>query len=343
MHGGAFALARQAAQACAVGPGPQVLFAGSMLDLPAYLALAPPAARGVPVLYYFHENQLTYPLPPGVERDLGYAMKQTAGALAADRVCFNSAFHRREFLQAFAELLPLLPDEAPDWALARLEASAVLPLGCDLRRFDRHRAADQPGAAPGRWGQAADGPLILWNQRWEYDKAPGDFFAALFALQERGRPFRVAVAGPNRGLPSAVFVEARERLGTRIVQWGGLDDFADYAALLWEADIVVSTALHEFFGLAVVEALYCGCRPVLPDRLSYPELIPAEVRPKVLYQGAEGLVRLLERAVVEPLPWSTDWQRTWVSPYDWAIMAGRYDDEVWACWEAQERESAWTV
>ena len=50
--------------------------------------------------------------------------------------------------------------------------------------------------------------------------------------------------------------------------------FQEYAALLWAADLVVSTAIHEFFGVAVVEAIYCGCRPVLPWRLSYPELIP---------------------------------------------------------------------
>jgi len=37
---------------------------------------------------------------------------------------------------------------------------------------------------------------------------------------------------------------------------------------------VLSTARHEFFGIAVVEALLAGCLPWLPDRLSYPELLP---------------------------------------------------------------------
>ena len=174
--------------------------------------------------------------------------------------------------------------------------------------------------------------MILWNQRWEYDKAPGEFFRALYALQEAGVAFRVAVAGANQGLPSAEFVEAHKRLARHVVQWGRLDRFSDYADLLWQADIVVSTALHEFFGVAVVEALYCGCRPVLPRRLSYPELVPEEVHDRVLYDEGD-LVPLLREAMAAPSPWSADWQRTWVTPYDWGCMAQRYDREIWSCWE----------
>ena len=41
---------------------------------------------------------------------------------------------------------------------------------------------------------------------------------------------------------------------------------------------MLSTARHEFFGMAVVEAMQCGCLPWLPDRLSYPELLPESAR-----------------------------------------------------------------
>ena len=341
MHGGAAGLARSAGAAMA-GGAPHVLFASGMLDLPSYRSLAPPSIALVPAMLYFHENQLTYPLPLGVERDLGYGMRQLVSAVAADAVYFNSAFHRDDFLRAAADLLAAMPDEHCEWLVDEAAArSRVLPLGCDLRRFDDHaprcgdgdRRGDARITSPAsRWGDAERGPLILWNQRWEYDKAPGEFFKALYALQEAGVAFRVAVAGAHQGLPSAEFVEARKRLDRHIVQWGRLDRFSDYADLLWRADIVVSTALHEFFGVAVVEALYCGCRPVLPRRLSYPELVPAEVHDRVLYDEG-GLVPLLRQAMNAPQPWSPDWQRTWVTPYDWGCMAQRYDREIWSCWE----------
>lgn len=348
MHGGALSLARQARERVAVSEPPQVLFASSMLDLATFLALAGAVVGAAPRLLYFHENQLTYPLPAGVERDLGYGVKQVAAALAAHRVLFNSQFHRGEFLQGVRGLLAAVPDEAPLWAAEVIEAkSAVLPVGCDLRRFDAYRpgaggaiGSDREAGRPGsgRWGEPRNGPLIVWNQRWEYDKAPGDLFRGLYALQERGLPFRLALAGANQGLPAAEFVEARRRLADHVVQWGRVERFGDYADLLWQADIVVSTARHEFFGVAVVEALYCGCRPVLPRRLSYPEIVPPEAHRWALYEEGE-FAAALEQAVREcstpPADrWGrTEWQRTWVAPYDWGSVILRYDEEVWRCWE----------
>jgi len=342
MHGAALTLAAECRAAAQAADPPHVLFASDMLDLATFKALAHPVVAAAPTILYMHENQLTYPLPPGVDRDLGYGFKNLTSVLAAERVLFNSAFHREEFLSAVEALLDELPDAVPYWAADEVAAkSEVLPLGCDLAWLDEHRPAN--GACErgsGRWGDKADGPLLLWNQRWEYDKAPGEFFWALYALQERGLPFRLALAGANHGLPTAEFVEARRRLDREIVQWGRVEQAADYASLLWEADIVVSTALHEFFGAAVVEALYCGCHPVLPRRLSYPEIVPKEAHREALY-GPGELVHALVRAVERASPaggatgssWSMEWQRTWVSRYDWNAMVSRYDSAVHECWE----------
>ncbi|MBN1630135.1 MAG: DUF3524 domain-containing protein, partial [Thermoleophilia bacterium] len=88
MQGGAVTLAARAASAAhqaAHQAAPTVLLATDMLDLTTFLALAGPPLDRTPVLLYFHENQLTYPLPPGVERDLGYALKNITSALAARR------------------------------------------------------------------------------------------------------------------------------------------------------------------------------------------------------------------------------------------------------------------
>lgn len=364
MHGGALSLARRASEGGHRGsafgspgagprdasPGdagpsdarPDVLFASDMLDLPVFLSAVEPRVARAPAIMYFHENQLTYPLPPGVERDLGYGFKNLASAAAARTVLFNSDFHRRDFLRACAELLQAMPDEVPDWVVEQVEAkSRVLPVGCDLRRFDRYRASALSQAAAGRWGDPGAGPLILWNQRWEYDKAPADLFAALYELKASGVRFRLAMAGPNQGTPTAEFLRAKQSLADEIVQWGRVARATDYASLLWASDVVVSAAVHEFFGIAVVEALYCGCRPVLPRRLSYPEIIPAEVHEDVLY-GEGELVTALAGALARPRAWSEDWQRTWVSRFEWASMKTRYDEEIWRCREEALRERSAT-
>jgi hypothetical protein len=88
----------------------------------------------------------------------------------------------------------------------------------------------------------------------------------------------------------------------------------------------------KFFGQAIVEAIYCGCRPVLPRRLSYPELIPKEAHDLALYDEGD-LVPALRRALSEGRPWSLDWQRTWVSRFDWGSMVAHYDEEIWRAFE----------
>jgi glycosyltransferase involved in cell wall biosynthesis len=341
MYGGALELAAEAEKLLESGARPDVFFASDMLDLPVFLATlgrggrAEGRGRAAPVrapsIVYLHENQLTYPLPPGVERDLGYGFKNLTTALAGDIVLFNSEHHRREFLGAAAELMAGMPDAVPGWAVEEVGAkSAVLPLGCELRALDEHRERGLAQAAAGRWGDPGAGPLIVWNQRWEYDKAPEELFRALHVLDARGTAFRLAVAGSGATVPSEEFARAREELQEHVVHWGRVADFADYAGLLWAADVAVSTAIHEFFGVSVIEAIYCGCRPVLPRRLSYPELIPAEAHEEVLY-GEADLVEALSRALEAPHAWSEDWQRTWAARFDWGSLKTRYDDTVSEC------------
>ena len=41
---------------------------------------------------------------------------------------------------------------------------------------------------------------------------------------------------------------------------------------------MVSTALHDFQGLAMLEAMASGCVPLAPDRLAYREYVPEPCR-----------------------------------------------------------------
>jgi glycosyltransferase involved in cell wall biosynthesis len=287
-----------------------------MLNLPTFLSLGGAHLASVPVALYFHENQLTYPLQPGEKRDLHYGFINFASALRADAVLFNSAYHMASFFDELPRLLKHFPDYNELWTVDAIRAKArVLPLGLDLECLDRQRAASP---ATGR-------PVIVWNHRWEYDKAPGTFFQAIYALEQEGLDFGLILLGESFRNRPAEFLEARERLPDRIVHFGYADDAAAYGRLLWQANIVVSTALHEFFGAATVEACYCNCFPILPRRLAYPELIPKAIHDASLYDDFEGLLQRLRWAILHTEDLARFSLREEMSRFDWQRMAPQYD------------------
>lgn len=237
-----------------------LLLASDMLDLAQLLGLADSSISELPRVVYFHENQLTYPDRFAAERDLHFALSNFTSALAANRVWFNSDFHRTEFLQAARDWLQAMPDFAPLSQLAEIESkSSVQSPGVDVHGL---RRVVRPG------------PLrIAWAARWEHDKNPETFFQALRLLKDRQLDFRLTVCGEQfRKMPD-VFTPAREEFASHIDHWGQAPSHREYLSRLSHNDIFVSTALHEFFGLSVMESIAIGLRPLLPDRLSYPELL----------------------------------------------------------------------
>lgn len=250
-----------------------LVFASAYVPLVELVGLCPDLAA-VPRLLYFHENQLAYPARGGIvaDRDLHFGFSQLVSALAAQLCLFNSAHNRDSFLEAADELLGRMPDFVPsDW-VERVRARArVMPLPLDLPAVDAAQLVDSPL-------DREKGPILLWNHRWEFDKGPEAFFAALRELDRAGVPFRVAVCGQRFRRVPVCFDEARAWLGDRVVHWGYAEDPDAYRALLRRAHVVVSTAIHEFFGVSVLEAVHLGARPLVPDRLAYRESIPAAYR-----------------------------------------------------------------
>ena len=365
MQGGALELAQQVGSHCQKVGRPDALLVTDMVNLPALLALSRPWLDGVPTLFYAHENQLTYPPPPGEKRDLTYGMINVLSMVAADTIAFNSRYHLDEFFAELPRLLKHFPDYNHLEIIPRLqEKSHVLPVGLDLIWLDQHRTSDpapQPPIeivgcykksaqsrlpaprrsrshtpAPSRFHVRpfalspspflAPSPLrILWNQRWEYDKNPAEFFAALYALADADLPFQVIVAGENFRQQPAEFAEAREQLAERIIHFGYAKDRESYARLLWEADVVISTAHHEFFGISILEAIYCGCYPLLPHRLSYPELLPASHHHAHLYHDFNDLVARLRWAVAHPAAVRAANLHPIAAAFEWRAIAPRYD------------------
>ncbi|MCH9687451.1 MAG: DUF3524 domain-containing protein, partial [Deltaproteobacteria bacterium] len=258
----------------ALNAGHDLLLASSYLPLAELVGLCPTLAA-IPRLLYFHENQLAYPQrsPTPGGRDHHFGFTQLVSALAATRCVFNSAYNRDSLLHHGRALLARMPDAVPRGWIERIEQSAdVLPLPLSLPDV-----APIPEVAPDD-PLRAKGPLLLWNHRWEHDKNPEAFFAALRHLVDHQVPFRVAVCGQRFSRIPAVFEQAPAWLGDRIEHWGYCETASDYAALLGRAQLAISTADHEFFGVAMLEATHHGAFPMVPDRLAYPELFPAAHR-----------------------------------------------------------------
>jgi glycosyltransferase involved in cell wall biosynthesis len=243
------------------GAVPDLLVATSMVDLATIRGLHP-ALAGVPALYYFHENQFAYPRSDRQVRSLEPQMVQLYGALAADRCVFNSCYNRDTFLAGVDELLALMPDHVPSAVSERIaERAAVLPVPVtEIKNSgQRHQR------------------LILWNHRWEYDKAPGLFCDAIIELAKSGTDFELALLGPRPAETPVALARLRERFADRICH-DGMADRDDYRSVVARAGIVVSTAIHEFQGIAVLEAVGAGAVPVVPDALCYREQYSAEYR-----------------------------------------------------------------
>lgn len=315
MRGGHYELARMLNDV----PGSfDLVLAGEMLNLPAFLGMTRHRLKDARVIAYFPTNQLSFPLPPWEKRDVTLPLANLDGMLAADEVWFNTAEHRDEFLAALPRLLRVFPEyralHVGDVVAAR---SHILTPGIDLRALDMEReAAHATPLAPGP-------PVILWNSRWDYDKRPDIFFAALRDLVERRIPFRLALAGTNPHGRSPEFEEARDEFAAQLVHYGQRPSRAEYARLLWRCQLVVSTAEHEYFPTGALEAMYCGCIPVLPHTLAYPSLVPATnlYRPGEVGSLAERIAALLRAPLLpDPAPF-----RATAADYDIAHAITPFD------------------
>ena len=321
MRHAAITYAEQVEAAFVGGQRWDLLFCSDMLNLAEFLGLAPRWIRDLPSVVYFHDNQLTYPFRFMGERDFHFGFTNLTTALAATEVWFNSAFHRDNFLGALHDALKRMPDYQPLPATSQIRAKSRI-----------HPPGIEP--LPPR-GPRKSGPLrITWAARWEHDKNPDAFFAALKILKKRGVVFRINVVGEQFKDAPPIFETAHKTFHAEIDRWGYQPTRAEYAAALREADVFVSTADHEFFGISTVEALAVGCYPLLPRRLAYPELLDLDHTPEsqeFFYDGgsAELATRLAELAELIEVDgvWQGDPHRgiRFASRYLWTRRAPEMD------------------
>jgi glycosyltransferase involved in cell wall biosynthesis len=136
-----------------------------------------------------------------------------------------------------------------------------------------------------------------------------------------------------------VFAWAKEFFAGQIVRWGYQPTRDAYRAALTDADVVVSTARHEFFGLSITEAIAAGAYPLLPKRLAYPEILdtiaPSSTQ-QYFYDGTvdhlaqrlAGLSRQLQQPTFELAEKAANM-------YGWPTRAPALDDALQAALTAK--------
>lgn len=320
MHGDSVALAGMTSE---VDEQIDLLLVSSMTNLSAFLGLTNPRFSHTPKLMYMHENPFTQPVPEEEERDLTYCYINYLSMLTADRLIFSSHFHREDFLKALPRFLENFPEDKHYYTSDQIAGkSTVLYPGLDLKRFDRH--PDTRGTN--------EKPVIVWNQRWQFDRNPAMFFRVLNRLNDIDLSFELILAGDTQHEKPEEFEKAWERYGKHITHFGYVGNQENYSKLLHSGDIVVSTATYEFFCVAIMEAIYCGCHPLLPSRLHYPELIPETLQKPllhapVLYKTEDDLFHCLKDLLTgetQPLPKST--LQNLNGHLDWTERIRKFDD-----------------
>ncbi|TVP97591.1 MAG: DUF3524 domain-containing protein [Balneolaceae bacterium] len=319
MHGDSVKLAEMSSH---ITEDIDLLLVSSMTNLPAFLALTNPRFAFTPKVMIMHENQLTQPMPEGEERDVTYCYINYLSMLTADKLLFTTRYHLNELLDALPAFLDHFPDDKHYNTVDQIrEKSMVIYPGLNLSVFD-----EQPDTR-----HLNERPVIVWNQRWQFDRNPAMFFKVLNRLNDIDLKFDLILAGDTQHRKPEEFERAWKRFGEHITHFGYVENVENYSRLLHSADIVVSTATHEFFCVAIMEAIYCGCHPLVPNRLHYPELIPASLHKPllhapVIYDTEDDLFKYLKDLLTgktKPLPKAS--LQNINRHLDWGWMVDRYD------------------
>lgn len=118
-------------------------------------------------------------------------------------------------------------------------------------------------------------PVVVWPHRLSDDKNPQKFEEIKKKVSER--------------IDGVEFIRTMDHNLSKV----------DYYALLARSKVALSTASHENFGIAMVEAAMLGCYPICPDGLSYLETMEDFWR----YEGIDQAMELICMALKQEKPY----------------------------------------
>ena len=292
----------------------------SMVDLAVLKGLVPSLSK-IPSIVYFHENQFEYPKSERQKSVLEAQMVNLYSAMAADSIIFNSEFNKTTFIGGCDQLMNKLPDfTLTDLSSRLLRKSSVIPVPIADHLFEYSRC-----------DFLANSPVkILWNHRWEYDKGPDRLLMFLIELRKRQIPFEINIVGEQfRSVPPE-FDQIKSAFSMQIRSFGYISNIDAYNELLSQSDIVLSTAIHEFQGVAVMEAVAAGCLPLVPSRLSYKEYIESTYcyESDIEDPKKEAVSAVNTLLVIMGLQVNRRLMSSMLQQYSWGELIGQYRSAI---------------
>uniref|UniRef100_G1PPE3 tRNA-queuosine alpha-mannosyltransferase n=1 Tax=Myotis lucifugus TaxID=59463 RepID=G1PPE3_MYOLU len=295
----------------------RTLFASSVLNLTELAALRPDLGKLKKILY-FHENQLVYPVKKCQERDFQYGYNQILSCLVADVVVFNSLFNMESFLTSIGKFMKLIPDHRPKdlESIIRPKCQVIYyPIRFpDVSRFvPKHKAAHLQK---------------MLNLKGNGGAAPS---TALPSRQEQGSCENVLDhVEPESGPCDAA---QQESLGSSLTQEPYLKtcDSSDNSSSrhgenqqnpydILSGDDDQQRPLHIVWPHRWLEAVCCGCYPLCPKDLVYPEIFPAEY----LYSTPEQLSKRLQNFCKRPDIVRKHLYKGEMTPFSWEALRGKF-------------------
>ncbi|XP_034864004.1 glycosyltransferase-like domain-containing protein 1 isoform X5 [Mirounga leonina] len=299
----------------------RILFASSVLNLTELAALRPDLGKLKKILY-FHENQLIYPVKKCQERDFQYGYNQILSCLVADVVVFNSVFNMESFLTSIGKFMKLIPDHRPR------DLESIIRPKCQVIYFPI-RFPDVSRFMPKHKPTHLQKILSL---KGNGGTAPS--LALPFQQEQKGSENLLknsnSESGPRNAAP-------QENLGSSLTQesdWRTCDSSDNSSSHHQEKiqnaafnprDILggiddPQRPLHIVWPHRWLEAVYCGCYPLCPKDLVYPEIFPAEY----LYSTPEQLSKRLQIFCKRPDIVRKHLYKGEMTPFSWAALHGKF-------------------
>nr|XP_014965524.2 glycosyltransferase-like domain-containing protein 1 isoform X9 [Macaca mulatta] len=302
----------------------RTLFASSVLNLTELAALRPDLGK-LKTILYFHENQLIYPVKKCQERDFQYGYNQILSCLVADVVVFNSVFNMESFLTSIGKFMKLIPDHRPK------DLESIIRPKCQVIYFPI-RFPDVSRFMPKHKTTHLKKMLSLKGNG-------GTVLSMALPFQPEQRDSEGLLKNSNSECDAHCGLDTarREYLGNSLRQESDLkkstspensssrrgenkQNLTVNPCATLGGDANQQRLLHIVWPHRWLEAVYCGCYPLCPKDLVYPEIFPAEY----LYSTPEQLSKRLQNFCKRPDIIRKHLYKGEIAPFSWAALHGKF-------------------